>query len=327
MNCLGKDDQALRNQTSLRFVGRWHCTEAFAVTTTPGAHFYLAYQGNDAVLHFDTQWLSRFRPHLWICVDDGPYVEAPVDRHLRVHAQTAGNHIVKVIFKSAVEVEHRWHMPLQSAICFLGFDAQAPGVLPESKKMLVEFVGDSITEGVLVDAALGSSYFDRPYQDDSTATYAWLTAQALGWEPVIMGYGAVGVTRGGNGGVPAAAKAYPYCFADTPITYGDVSRVIINHGANDRASSPAAFCAGYTELLEVISAHHPQAAITVVQPFCGVFAEELQTVIQNFRANHSQSIELILTEGWIPLEPLHPDREGHRKVAERLVSLLRPNNI
>lgn len=317
----------MKNQTSLRFVGRWHCTEEFAMSTTPGAYFYLAYRGYDAVLHFDTQWLSRFRPHLWICVDDGPCVETPIDKHLRVHAQTKGNHIVKVIFKSAVEVEHRWHKPLQSVVCFLGFDAQEPGVLPDSKKTAVEFIGDSITEGVLVDEHLGCSCFDRPYQDDSTATYAWLTAQALGWEPVIMGYGAIGVTRGGNGGVPVAAKAYPFCFSDVPISYGHVSRVIINYGANDRTYGSDAFCAGYMELLDVVTKQHPQAAITVVQPFCGAFAEELQAVVQNFRAKYTQPIELILTEGWVPPEPLHPDRDGHRKVAEQLISLFRPNAI
>jgi putative glutamine amidotransferase len=35
----------------------------------------------------------------------------------------------------------------------------------------------------------------RPFHDDVTATYAYLAAEALGLEPYIMGYGAVGVTR------------------------------------------------------------------------------------------------------------------------------------
>lgn len=317
----------MNTQSNLRFVGRWKCSAEQAVTTTPGAYFYLAYRGNDAILHFDTQWVSPSKPHLWICVDNGPSVEVPLDRHLRLHAETAGNHVIKVIFKSAVEVEHRWHLPLQSAICFVGYDAQAPGDLPEIHQPIVEFVGDSITEGVLVDEALGSSVFDRPYQDDSTATYAWLTAQALGWEPIIMGYGAVGVTRGGNGGVPAAAKAYPFCFADTPIDYGEVSRVIVNYGANDRNGNPEAFCEGYLALLDTISKHHANARITVVQPFCGVFTKELEAVVQAFQKSHTQSINLIKTQGWIPSEPLHPDRVGHRKVADLLIPLLRADTV
>lgn len=313
----------MKTKPYLRFVGRWHCTEDQAVTSAPGSFFYLAYQGTDAVLHFETKWHTIHTPHLWICVDDGPRVEVPVDRHLRVHAPQEGNHIVKVLFKSAVEVEHRWHMPLQSAVYFLGFDAQAPGVLPVCTKPVVEFVGDSITEGVLIDEALGTGVFDRHYQDDATATYAWLTAEALGWEPVIMGYGAVGVTKGGNGGVPCAAEAYPFCFDGVPVDYGSVTRVIINHGANDRASKPETFCQGYLDLLQAVSRQHPQAEITLLQPFCGAFGLELQSVVETFRQMHTQPIELVLTQGWIGPKPLHPGRGGHRKVAENLTAHFR----
>lgn len=48
---------------------------------------------------------------------------------------------------------------------------------------MIEFVGDSITEGVLIDAEctiFTNDQLNRPFEDDVTATYAWLTAEALG---------------------------------------------------------------------------------------------------------------------------------------------------
>ena len=61
------------------------------------------------------------------------------------------------------------------------------------KELKIEFIGDSITEGILIDPDqhyddAAPSVDDRALQDDSTASYAWLTAQALGMRPVIMGY-------------------------------------------------------------------------------------------------------------------------------------------
>lgn len=43
------------------------------------------------------------------------------------------------------------------------------------------------------------------YWDDSTAGYAWLTAKELNFSPIIMGYGCLGVTKSGAGGIPPVA--------------------------------------------------------------------------------------------------------------------------
>lgn len=307
------------------FVGRWVVDENVAKTTAPGAYFDLAFSGQELIMHFETKWLLSPMPHLWVQVDDGARIEVPLDKHLRVWANEPGNHIVRVIYKGTNEMAHRWHEPFGGSVEFLGYDADAPGTLPEvPKRKTIEFVGDSITEGILIDEALGDGikWFGRPYQDDVTAAYAWLTAEALDLEPYIMGYGGVGVTKGGSGSVPPAQKAYPYCFAGAPVGYDRPDYILINHGANDRFSTTEAFCEGYQELLDVITRHNPNSMIIVLAPFCGAHEDALEMLISNYNARKYTNIAFIRTTNWIPKEPLHPDRKGHREVSRRLTEEL-----
>ena len=316
--------------TATRFVGRWIVDAGTAKTTAPGAYFDLAFSGQELILHFETRWLLSPVPHLWICADDGARVEVPIDKHLRVWAKGSGNHIVRVIFKSANEMAHRWHQPFGGSVEFLGYDAESPGILPEyGKRKTIEFVGDSITEGVLIDEPLGDgvNWFGRPYQDDAAAAYAWLTAEAMDLEPYIMGYGGVGVTKGGSGGVPRAQEAYPYCFADAPARYPRPDYILINHGANDRFSTTEAFCEGYQELLDVVTKHNPDSRIIAVAPFCGAHEDALGILVSNYNACKHTSIAFVRTTNWIPREPLHPDRQGHREISRRLVEQLRKLGI
>lgn len=309
-----------------RFVGRWVVNENIAKSTAPGAYFDLAFSGQELILHFETKWLLPPFPHLWVQVDQGARVEVPLDKHLRVWADELGNHIVRVIYKGANEMAHRWHEPFGGSVEFLGYDADTPGILPErQKRKTIEFVGDSITEGILIDEALGDGvkWFGRPYQDDVTAAYAWLTAQALDLEPYIMGYGGVGVTKGGSGSVPRAQEAYPYCFAGAPVAYDRPDYILINHGANDRFSTTEAFCEGYQELLDVVTHHNPDSMIVVLAPFCGAHEDALEMLISNYNVRKHTNIKFIRTTNWIPKEPLHPDRKGHREVSRRLTEELR----
>ena len=133
---------------SIRLVGRWYRIGEKAVASAPGSHFYFAFQGRHATMHFATNLMLAPYPHLWICVDGGPMVETQLDQKLSVHTKEEGNHVVEVIFKSAIEMAHRWYQPLAGKVEFLGYEADKPGKLPPMDKKTIEFVGDSITEGV-----------------------------------------------------------------------------------------------------------------------------------------------------------------------------------
>lgn len=315
---------------SIRLTGRWSATEGCIVTTTPGAALEAGFEGKMALLHFDTILNAFPLPHLWISVDGSPRVEVPLDRYIRISASGSGPHRLSFIFKSAMEMQHRWHWPQVAKVAFRGIEAEKGAPLPPDNRHIIEFVGDSITEGVLVDADClimpniwPDEQYNRPCQDDVTGTYAWLTAEALGMRPVIMAYGAVGVTKGGCGGVVAAPDAYPLCFENAPYTGPQASVVVINHGTNDRGSDPLHFTREYRRLLDAIRHRNPDAALVLLCPFCGAFASELRTLAETYKREKGGDVYFVDSNGWLPPEPIHPGREGHYIAAQHLIAFLR----
>ena len=315
---------------AVRLTGRWKQYADRAVTTAPGSYLEFAFQGDMAVIRFDTSITQPI--HLWIQMDSGDLTETALDSYIRVRARTVGPHICRVIFKSSLEQTGRWYAPLTGAVQFLGIQTDKPLAIAPDVRPVMECIGDSITEGVLIDtdycegthAAFETDQLNRPYQDDSCATWAWLTAEALNCRPLIMGYGAVGVTRSGQGRVPAAQEAYPYFFDGAPlegIPQADI--IVINHGANDRNATPERFRSGYTQLLDLARKRSPKAQVFAVSPFAGAQKETLETLIADYNAANRTRVHFINASEWIPPEPLHPHRDGHRIVAAHLAPLMR----
>ena len=315
------------DDSSVRLTGRWFGNEQEATATAAGSKIEFAFKGKMAVMHFNMEFSCQPYPHLWISVDNGARIEAPMDSYLRVNAPDDGIHIVTVIYKSAVEVQHRWYQPLIGKIAFRGYEAEENAVLPENNKKTIELVGDSITEGVLIDESYKNNFtteqYNRPLQDDVTATYGYLTAEALGLEPVCMGYGAVGTTKDGCGSVPKVSEAYPYCFCNAPVPDYEPDYILINHGANDKSNGAEKYIEGYEKLLDVIRTMHPNSKIIALSAFCGVYPDELKFLITKYNKEYSMDILFIDTTGWIPAEPLHPLRDGHKIVAENLTKILK----
>jgi len=328
---------------SVRLTGRWsrnyaprhdyhifnQPTTAYTTTTAAGSYFELAFTGDCARLHFDLGYLAQPYPHLYISVDGGARVEVPVDRYLRVETEEYGKHIVKVIYKGGMEQLPRWYSPLMGAISFIGAEADAPADLPEDNRRIIEFIGDSITEGVLTDADYSPTpahtldQVCRPYQDDNCATYAALTAKRLNLRAMYQAYGAVGLTRSGCGSVPRAGLIYPYVYEGTEYTGEKPDIILINHGANDRAASAEEYIARYEELIDMIFRNTPDAIVVCLGAFCGAFDKDIGEFAEKYNASHEKKIHFISTNGWVPLEPLHPLRDGHRTIADHLVPLLK----
>ena len=312
---------------SVRLTGRWAAQGHAAVCTANGAYIEIAFRGRRAVLCFDLEGNVPPYPHLWVSVDGGTAVETALAARLQVAAERGGGHVLRVSMKGSVEAQSRWYAPLAAKTAFRGYEAEEAGILPPDQRPVIEFVGDSITEGVLIDAECNvhaNGWLNRPYMDDVTATYAWLTAEALGLRPLMMGYGAVGITRGGCGSVPKAEDAYPYCFADMPMTYPTPpAYILINHGANDRGASAEDYIAGYRRLLDLIRRTHPQARLIALSAFCGAFAKDLGAMVAAYNRENGCDVLFIDSTGWVPVEPLHPLRDGHREIAGHLTGILR----
>lgn len=313
------------SDSSVALTGRWATVDRAISATAPGSSFRIAFSGSHCRMDFDLTGNTVPMPHLWISVDGGARVEAPLDWHLRIDT-IPGEHTAEIILKSAMEMQHRWHRPLSGKVSFLGYEAEGKGVLPEDNRKIIEWIGDSITEGVLIDAFLRHRQYDqedRPYQDDACATYAWLTAQALGLRSYFFAYGAVGITKGGCGGTLPAGEMYPYCFENAPTACDHPDFVVINHGANDRGAASEYYLEGYRNLLIQIRETHPEAKIIVLSAFVGVWPEELEAMVSAFNQERGDDVFFISTSGWIPKEPLHPLRDGHRIIAEHLIPILK----
>lgn len=311
------------DNTNIRYTGRWGIESGEAITTAPGGMIELDFAGESCVLLFDTTMNMQPFPHLWIRVDNGAKIEVPVDRVIRIEpcCPEKKNHHVEVIYKGAVEIQHRWYHPLVGKLRFTGAEADEFLKPQEDKREIIEFIGDSITEGVLIDAFRTYNDFDqlnRPYQDDSTATYAYLTAMKLGMKPVIAAYGAVGITKGGCGSVPKAEEMYPYNFEGSPASASGAKLIFINHGANDGGASAEEYTKGYKSFLDLVAARNSGAKIVVLSAFCGAHAKELKKMVDEYNEEKNADIHFIDSTGWIPKEPLHPLRDGHAIVSEHL---------
>lgn len=317
---------------SVRLTGRWKQYNDCAVTTAPGAYLEFAFAGDMAVARFDTSINQMPHLHLWVRIDGGDMVETALDSYIRVKTQTVGPHICRIIFKGSIEQTGRWYAPLTGAVRFLGVQTERPIPISPDPRPVMEIIGDSITEGVLIDtdycegthAAYEIDQLNRPYQDDVCATWGWLTAEALGYRPLVMGYGAVGATRAGCGRVPAVPDSYPYFFDGEPLEGLPAADVIvINHGANDGGHTPEEYRAGYTRLLDEVRARSPQAEVFAVSAFCGRQKDTLEALVADYNAANKCCVHFINASEWIPPEPLHPHRDGHSIVAAHLTPLMR----
>lgn len=317
---------------AFRYTGRWSRLpddDRVIVTTAPGAYFELAFTGELVTLQFDTAQNCAPYPHLWVSVDGAARVETVLAPYLNVQAPDSGVHTLTVIFKSAVETHHRWHKPLVEKVSLIGAQAAGTAALPPDNRKVIEFVGDSITEGILVDEDrvtdriyLNES-LNRVFQDDACASYAWRTAEILNLRPIIMGYGAVGMTKGGSGGVPRAAEAYPYCFADCPISFDEPDYIVINHGANDRFASPQEYIQQYRACLDTIRKLHPHAQIIVVSCYWNLFVRELEDMVAQYNRQNSDSVLFLDASSWTDGAITHPPRCDHENIAKQLSSALK----
>lgn len=316
---------------SVRLTGRWAKLPGSAVTTAPGAYIECSFAGDMAVLRFDTTRNLPVVPHLWISVDGGCRTEVMLDRYLRIRTAHTALHTAQIIFKSASEESARWREPLTGAVRFLGVQADTPVALKPDTRPIMEIIGDSITEGVSIDTdyregmlpPLECNALTLAFQNDAAATWAFRTAEALNCRPVIMGYGSVGVTRSGQGRVPAAPAAYPYCYDGEPLDIPQADLIVINHGANDYAATPERYAAAYTELLDAVRARSPLATVFAVSAFRGAHREALAELIPEYNRTRGCRVHFVDTAGWIPPEPLHPHRNGHKTVADRLAPIIR----
>lgn len=307
----------------VEYTGRWEVCDRFAASTACGSSFRIGFKGTTALLAFDISRCQPPFPHLYLRVDGGGLSEVAVDRFIRVHGRDEGAHEVQVILKSSLETQDRWEDPV-ARVVFLGCVDTEGAPLPADERKVIEFVGDSITEGSSVYPELtpieGEKWLENlVYTNDVCSSYSWQTARLLNLRASLMGYGSTGVTKSGGGGVPRAAEAYRYLRKGVRY-HGKADIVVLNHGANDR-DNPEEFVGCYRELLDAVWECHPGTEVYVVSPFCGAYVRELSALAEEV-GKTGKNIRFVNTSGWLPAEPLHPLKESHLLAAKKLAEII-----
>ncbi len=332
--------QVAASDPRIQYWGRWDMRQADsigAITVNTGSTILARFQGKGATLHLSVNQDPQQVPSLWLRVDEQEWRVVTPAEDLDVSRQSLpeGEHVMRLVVKGFREWERRWDPPLESSIVFRGLSLPQDGKLldpPARPARLIEYVGDSITEGVLVlyDPAQGPAARDRwPQYSDGRRTWAYQSALMVGAEPRIAGFGRLGLTIQANGGVPPGMYSYPLVYAGVPI---DRSRqpdaIVVNMGTNDARASGEVFGPLYKAYIETIRKQYPESTIFCLRPFGGAHGDVIRKIASAAREGGDAKVIFVDTTGWIDrdvhtTDKVHLNLDGNRVVAEKLAPILK----
>ena len=312
-----------------RFFGRWDLRTANrAVTVNSGSYLLTRFSGASLSASFDVSVNKPPHPTIVWRIDEGAWEEAEVTSTVTLATGLAeGPHTVLLMARGMDEHQNRWTQPLVASLTFLGFELAKGGTfdkaLPEWNKpaLSMEFLGDSITEGVLVQSPRESRK-TWPWLTDARLSYAGQTAMALGAAWRQVGFGATGLAHGGSGGAVPALASFNFFYADCPRDAWQPDVVVVNQGTNDRGMPPGAYQPLYAKYLAMIRAAYPKAKIVALRPFCGAQDVSIKAAVEAFKNDGDKRVYYVDTTGWYT-GPLHPNAAGSAPLADKLVKALK----
>ena len=314
----------------LAFYGRWDRRQPERViTVNSGSSIKARFEGTGMIALFDTAVNQLPFPTIAWRIDGGSWQEAEIAPSVTLAEKLSpGPHDLFLMARGLDEHQSRWASPLIASITLTDLTPTAGRFIPllvETGPKL-EFLGDSITEGVLVhDEMLKETPW--PWLTDGRLSYAGLTAMELHAQWRQVGFGGQGVTRGGSGGIPAASDTLNFFYKDCPRDDWQPDAVIINQGTNDRGVKPDFFKPIYAAYLKQIRTAYPKAKIIAIIPFCGAQSESIKAVIQERHQDQDTQSYVIDASQWLRHEDytdgLHPNVRGGEKAAKQLAAELR----
>ena len=170
----------------------------------------------------------------------------------------------------------------------------------EKKRLKLEFLGDSITAGfgVLAD---GEKMEYTTYEQDSTTTYAYLTAEALDAEIRTICISGEGICHscGDMVGTPFIKFFNRTCRGAEGYTQDDYvpDVFVVNGGTNDKRAHVTSeeFIEGVITLLKDVRSKYPTTPIIwMYGMMVHVFDEELKTAINRFNETDMNTHLLIV---------------------------------
>lgn len=275
-------------------------TAGYAMTICAGAYFKQAFTGDNVVLVLNTAYLGFPRSQLYWSIDGQPPVkaEAASTIYCPVPAATltAPWHVIEVYVKSTSEGLLRWSDTAPTAIMIesIVLDSGASVKLPNIRPLLVEFNGDSITEGV---RTLGETATYDTDRNDSLATWAMAVGRALNAEVTMRGFGGSGMTGTGSGSIPPLPTLYPLVTPGYPRDWQTAPDItFFNEGTNDQGATSASFQSAAVGVLTTALNNYPSTKIVPMIPFNQAHAADWRAIAATL---NNTRIALIDTTGFV----------------------------
>ena len=312
-----------------RFCGRWDLRAAdHAVTVNSGSYVLIGFSGSSLAADFDLTVNQPPLPTIAWRIDAGEWQEAEIAATVPLAEGLAnGPHTVMLMARGLDEHQSRWYKPLVASITICGVELAKGGAIEkalpawDAPALKMEFLGDSITEGVLVQGPRDGKK-SWPWFTDARLNYAGRTAMALGAAWRQVGFGATGLAHGGSGHAPGALDSFNFFYADCPRDAWQPDVVVVNQGTNDHGMPAEQYQALYAKYLALIRAAYPKAKIVALQPFCGAQAVPIKAAVDARVAAGDPRVYYLDTAGWYPTGPLHPNVTSSAALAEKLVKAL-----
>lgn len=238
----------------------WGVAGGAACTIDAGAYFTIAFTGTPTTaptLGFDVSALAAPFPRIAVQVDGGAPVVQDVAASVPAPipaGPTWGKHVIRVTVVATSETLPRWG-GTSTQVRFTGLtaDATITSATVRARAGRLLLIGDSILEGVRTLNMTATRDTDR---NDSRLSWGLPLADALGMEAGCVGFGAVGISKSGSGGVPRFADNIPYLWSGVARDLSAGPTAVVCHiGTNDNSSTDAEVTADTKRLLDYLIAN------------------------------------------------------------------------
>lgn len=308
-------------QDKTGFVGRWFDTTIGGIpvkaTINEGSELYFKVKNTTTIkVNFVLNSVSA-TPFFAYSIDGSPMTRQLITNPLLPTVNT-GEHIVRVIIDGLTETEDKWIGEKGVAFKDVTVDTGGivTGIVPKNRQII--FHGDSITAGVRVLNMNADST-----GNSATGSFPYVASTNLNAISYRVGFGASGITKGGDGGVPELIQIIDKMTNAREAHYIEPDIVVMNMGTNDWASTTEVFTTKLNEVLDRFSIRYSGTPIFVMVPFNQARKTELTSAV-SARSN----MYLVDTEGWniTTTDGTHPDVAGGlvagQKLANAIISVL-----
>ncbi|WP_461120504.1 RICIN domain-containing protein [Saccharothrix stipae] len=295
---------------NVKYFGRWNTADPTAyVSEWAGAYVVVGFTGRTVKLK------QRNAIDFFVSIDGGPdvsYVNRSGTVNLTPTPLAAGNHTLRVSYRP-IAGSYRGDAVYRG----VELDPGAGTFAPPVPAKLVEFVGDSITVG-------------QQSSKQALTAYGWLVGERLGVGHTQIAVGGACLVSAADGCIGMSDRflrtGLQANAADWDFSRYRADVVVINLGTNDVGHNVTGsqFQAAYVTLIQRARQKYPTATVLALQTFRKRFIPETQAAV---RIVNDPKVRFVDTTGWIveatdTTDNVHPNDQGHRKIADRLAPIL-----